>query len=98
LAKQGKENRIPSKLIFEGAPMSKQSMLPSERVTRYNLTIVFEELYTQDDTQLHTSANAIGTVASAIEQLITTDTALQKLLKVQNLKLNIIAPARVSTR
>lgn len=74
--------------------MSKDNALPSGRVARYNLTIVFEELYTQDDAELHASANAIGVVVSAIEALITTDAALQKLLKMQNLKLNIIAPAR----
>jgi hypothetical protein len=84
--------------MFEGAPMSKHNVLPSERVTRYNLTIVFEELYTRDDTQLQATADAIGAVASAIEALITTDTALQTLLKMQNLNLNIITPARVSTR
>jgi hypothetical protein len=84
--------------LFEGGFMFKDNLLPSERVTRYNLTIVFEELYTQDDTQLHASANGIGVVASAIEELITTDSALQTLLKLQNLKLNIIAPARVSVR
>jgi hypothetical protein len=77
--------------------MSKDNILPPERVTRYNLTIAFEELYTREDTQLHAAANAIGVVASAIEELITTDTALQKLLEIQNLKLSIIAPARVST-
>ncbi len=78
--------------------MSKDKALPSERVARYNLTIVFEELYTQDDAELHASANAIGVVASAIEALITADVALQKLLKTQNLKLNVIAPARVSAQ
>jgi len=77
--------------------MSKDNMLLTERVTRYNLTIAFEELYTREDAQLHAAANAIGVVASAIEELLTTDTALQKLLKMQNLKLNIIAPARVRT-
>jgi hypothetical protein len=82
--------------VFEGVPMSKESMLPAERVTRYNLTIAFEELYTQEDSQLHAAANGIGVVASAIEELLTTDMALQKLLKLQNLQLNIIAPVRVS--
>jgi hypothetical protein len=53
-------------------------------------------VYTQDDTQLHASANAIGEVASAIEQLIATDRALQELLKTQNLILNIISPIRMS--
>jgi hypothetical protein len=84
--------------MFEGEPMSKDTMLASERVARYSLTIVFEELYTRDHTQLQASADAIGAVASAIEALITTDTALQTLLKMQNLKLNMIAPARASTR
>ena len=74
--------------------MSKDNVMHSRRVTRYNLTIAFEELYTQDDTQLHASANAIADVARAIEQLITTDTALQELLKTQNLKLSMISPAR----
>ena len=71
-------------------------MMHLQRVTRYNLTIVFEELYTQDNTQLHASANAIGEVASMIEQLIATDRALQELLKTQNLTLNMISPIRVS--
>jgi hypothetical protein len=77
--------------------MSKDNTLPSERVTRYNLTVVFEELFTQDDTQLHASANAIGVVVSAIEALISTDIVLQELLEKANLQLKIIAPARVST-
>lgn len=77
--------------------MSKDNLLPPERVTRYNLTIAFEELYTRENTQLHATANAVGVVASAIEALLTTDMALQALLKTQNLQLNIIAPARVST-
>ena len=77
--------------------MSKDNLLPPERVTRYNLTIAFEELYTREDTQLHAAANAVGVVASAIEALLTSDLALQTLLKTQNLQLNIIAPARVST-
>jgi hypothetical protein len=88
----------PSKPVFEGGLMTKDNLPPSERVTRYNLTIVFEELYTRDDTQLHASANAIGVLASAVEELITTNIALQTLLKLQNLKLKIIAPARVSMR
>ena len=74
--------------------MSKDNVLHSQRVTRYNLIIAFEELYTQDDTQLHASANAIAAVARAIEQLIATDTALQELLKTQNLKLSMISPTR----
>jgi hypothetical protein len=69
----------------------------SQRVTRYNLTIAFEEPYTQDDIQLHASANAIGAATGMIEQLITTDRALQDLLKTQNLTLNIISPVRVPT-
>jgi hypothetical protein len=73
-------------------------MMHLQRVTRYNLTIAFEEAYTQDDTQLHVSANAIGEVASMIEQLITTDRALQELLKTQNLTLNIISPTRMPVR
>ena len=77
--------------------MSKESMLPAERVTRYNLTIAFAELYTQEAAQLHAAANGIGVVASAIEELLTSNTALQTLLKLQNLQLHIIAPARVST-
>jgi hypothetical protein len=32
--------------------MSTDNVLPAQRVTRYNLTIAFEELYTQDATQL----------------------------------------------
>ncbi len=76
--------------------MSKDDEPHARRVTRYNLTIVFEELYTQDDTELYNSANAIGDVVRVIEQLITTDTALQELLKTQNLKLSIIAPTRES--
>ena len=72
--------------------------MDSQRITRYSLTIAFEELFTQDNTELHASANAIGEVASAIERLISTDTALQELLRTQNLTLNIISPARVSTR
>jgi hypothetical protein len=76
--------------------MSKDNILHSHRVTRYNLTIAFEEIYTQDDTQLHASANAIADIAKAIEHLITTDTALQELLKPQNLKLSTISPARLS--
>jgi hypothetical protein len=78
--------------------MTKKTMMHTQRVTRYNLTIAFEELYTQDATQLHTSADAIGEVARAIEQLITTDTALQELLKAHNLKLSIISPVRTSRR
>jgi len=69
----------------------------SQRITRYNLTIAFEERYTQDNTQLHASANAIDEVASAIEQLIASDTALQDLLRIQNLTLHIISPIRMST-
>ena len=65
-----------------------------QRVTRYNLTIAFEELYTQEATQLHASAEAISEVACAIEQLITTDTVLQELLKTHNLKLSMISPVR----
>ena len=67
-------------------------------VTRYNVTIAFEELYTQDAAQLHASANAISEIARTIEQLIITDTALQTLLRRQNLKLSIIAPDRGSKR
>jgi hypothetical protein len=70
----------------------------AQRVTRYNLTIAFEELYTQEATQLHASAEAIGEVAHAIEQLISTDPALQELLKKQNLKLSMISPLRPSAR
>ena len=69
----------------------------SQRITRYNLTIAFEEPFTQENTQLHASANAIGEVASAIERLISTDTALQELLRIQNLTLHIISPIRKST-
>jgi hypothetical protein len=78
--------------------MSKDSALHPQWVTRYNLTIAFEELYTQDASQLHATANAIGEVASAIEQLLVTDASLQELLKAQNLKLSVIAPARLSAR
>lgn len=78
--------------------MSTDNVLPAQRVTRYNLTIAFEELYTQDASQLDAAANAIGDVASAIEQLLAADTVLQELLKAQNLKLSIIAPVRASTR
>jgi hypothetical protein len=78
--------------------MSKNDVKHVQRVTRYKLTIAFEELYTQDDTQLHASANAIGDVVSAIERLLITDTSLQELLKTQNLKLNIVSPTRVPTR
>jgi hypothetical protein len=78
--------------------MAKNTMMHTQRVTRYNLTIAFEELYTQDAAQLHTSADAIGEVARAIEQLITTDTALQELLKTHNLKLSMISPVRMSRR
>jgi hypothetical protein len=77
--------------------MSKDTVLPAERVTRYNLTIAFEELYTQEDSQLSAAANGIGVVASAIEELLTSDTALQMLLKLQNLQLHIVAPSRVSS-
>jgi hypothetical protein len=73
-------------------------VIHSQRVTRYNLTIAFEELYTPDAAQLQDSANTIGDVAGAIEQLLTSDTALQELLTTQNLKLSIISPARASTR
>jgi hypothetical protein len=72
--------------------------MDAQRVTRYNLTIAFEELYMQETTQLHASADAIGEVARAIEQLITTDTALQELLKTQNLKLSMISPVRPSAQ
>jgi hypothetical protein len=78
--------------------MAKKTMMHTQRVTRYNLTIAFEELYTQDAAQLHASAKAIGEVARAIEQLISTDTALQELLKKQNLKLSMISPVRTSRR
>jgi hypothetical protein len=71
-------------------------MMHAQRVTRYNLTIAFEEPFTQDNTQLHASANAIGHIAGTIEQLITTDRALQELLKIQNLTLNIISPTRMA--
>ena len=75
--------------------MSEDRVLHPQRMTRYNLTIAFEELYTQDSAQLHTTANAIGEVASTIEELLTNDTALQELLRARNLKLSIIAPTRV---
>lgn len=76
--------------------MSKDNQKHAQWVTRYNLTIAFEELYTQDDAQLHASANAIGEIARTIEQLIITDTALQTLLRMQNLKLRIVSPDRGS--
>jgi hypothetical protein len=78
--------------------MSKDSALHLQWVTRYNLTVAFEELYTQDAIELRATANAIGEVASAIERLLVTDAALQELLIAQNLKLSVIAPARLSTR
>jgi hypothetical protein len=78
--------------------MPKNTTMHAQRVTRYNLTIAFEELYMQEATQLHASAEAIGEVACAIEQLISTDTALQELLKTQNLKLSMISPLRPSPR
>jgi hypothetical protein len=74
--------------------MSKKTMLPAGRMTRYNLTIAFEELYTQEDSQLQAAANGIGVVASAIEELLSGNTALQTLLRLHNLQLHIIAPAR----
>jgi hypothetical protein len=78
--------------------MFKDSLLATERVTRYNLTITFEELYTADDAELHASANAIGDIVKAIEQLISTDPGLQTMVLQQNLKLNIISPDRVAKR
>jgi hypothetical protein len=78
--------------------MAKNTTMHAQRVTRYNLTIAFEELYTQETTQLHASADAIREVARAIEQLISTDTALQELLKKQNLKLSMLSPLRPSPR
>jgi hypothetical protein len=78
--------------------MPKNTTLHAQRVTRYNLTIAFEEQYTQEATQLHAAAEAIGEVARAIEQLISTDTALQELLKKLNLKLSMISPQRPSPR
>jgi hypothetical protein len=78
--------------------MSSDTQLSPQRVTRFSLTIAFEELYTRDDAQLHASANAIGAVASEIAALIATDLSLQNLLKVENLTLNIIAPARPRSR
>jgi hypothetical protein len=78
--------------------MSKDNVKHAHWVTRYNLTIAFEELYTENDAELHASANAIGGVARAIEQLIITDPALQALLQMQNLQLNIISPDRAAKR
>lgn len=78
--------------------MAKDTAIHAQRVTRYKLTIAFEELYTQDETQLRVSADAVGEIVLAIEQLITTDTALQELLKTHNLKLSMISPVRPSSR
>jgi hypothetical protein len=58
----------------------------------------FEELYIEDDAALHTSANAIGDLARAIEQLISADPGLQAMLQIQNLKLNIVSPDRAAKR
>src|SRR5690349_10142631 len=76
----------------EGDTMSKDNARQAYRVTRYNLTIAIDKLYSEDDTQLHTSANAIGDVARAIEQLISADPGLQTMLQMQNLTLNIVVP------
>ena len=78
--------------------MSKDNQKHAQWITRYNLTIAFEELYTQDDAELQVSANAIDDIASTIEQLIITDTALRTLLRMQNLKLSIVSPDRGSKR
>jgi hypothetical protein len=78
--------------------MSKANVKHARWVTRYNLTIAFEELYTEDDAELHASANAIGDVVSAIEQLISTDPGLRTMLQLQNLKLNIVSPDRAAKR
>jgi hypothetical protein len=43
--------------------MPKNTTLHVQRVTRYNLTIAFEEQHTQEATRLHASAEAIGEVA-----------------------------------
>ncbi len=72
--------------------MSKDNARLAYRVTRYNLTIAIDKLYSEDETQLHTSANAIGDVARAIEQLISVDPELQSMLQMQNLTLNIVFP------
>lgn len=76
--------------------MAKPTMMDRQRVTRYNLTIAFEEFYTQEASQLHASADAIGEVACAIEQVIATDTVLQEVLSRHNLKLSMISPVRKS--
>lgn len=76
--------------------MSKDNLKHTHWVTRYNLTIAFEELYTEDDAELHASANTIGDVVSAIEQLISTDPRIRTMLQQQNLKLNIVSPDRAA--
>lgn len=76
--------------------MSKDNLKHAHWVTRYNLTIAFEELYTEDDAELHASANTIGDVVSAIEQLISTDPRIRTMLQQQNLKLNIVSPDRAA--
>ncbi len=67
------------------------------RVTRYSLTIAFEEIYTKDSGQLEASANVIGEVIAAIQQVLTADATIQAKLTQQNLKLHMMAPERVST-
>ena len=76
--------------------MSKDNLKHTHWVTRYNLTIAFEELYTEDDAELHASANTIGDVVSAIEQRISTDPGIRTMLQQQNLKLNIVSPDRAA--
>jgi hypothetical protein len=69
-----------------------------QRVTRYKLTVAFEELYTTDPNRLAESANTICELSSAIQHSLAMDTALQDRLAAQDLTLCIMAPARASTR
>jgi hypothetical protein len=69
---------------------------PSHPVSRYNLTIVFEEIYTRDPAQLEISANAIGEIIGTIQQALLADTALQAKLAAQHLSIQMIAPERVA--
>jgi hypothetical protein len=70
----------------------------TQRVSRYNLTIVFEEPYTRDPAQLESSATMIGEIISAIQQTIIADKALQARLATQNLQIHMIAPERIAPR
>ncbi len=68
---------------------------PVQRVTRYNLILSFEELYTTDSQQLRASAEAITSIIRTIETLVETNAHIQAMLAEQHLTIATVAPARI---